>query len=299
MLRQALLGVAVLLAGVAAPAYGQDVKLQLKFKEGDKFYVEDVNKSKETVGLPAAGVTQTTENKVTSVTSFTIKKVTTESTEVEMKIESVEVQSNGTDGLLGKIMGKMKGATFTFTLTPDGKIKKFEGYKQWVKSVAGDDDDNSKFLKLFLSEDLFFNMVEKGFTFLPDKSVKKGETWTNESRIPFSSMGELKSKNTYTYDGRENNLDIIAVKQAMKYTPAKAGTEILDGVKITRADLKVENSRGKYFFDAAKGRPEKVEMAMTITGSLTVDVVGQQQQLDLTVVSTGTSRVLDKSPAKN
>jgi hypothetical protein len=297
MLRQALLGVIMLLATIAGPAYGQEVKLQLKFKEGDKFYVEDVNKSKETV--TAVGITQTTENKITSVTSFTVKKVTTDTTEVDMKIESVDVQSNGQDGLLGKVMGKMKGAVFTVTLAPDGKIKKFEGYKQWAKSVVGDDDEMSKFLGMLLSEDLFVNMVEKGFTFLPDKSVKKGDTWSNDSRIPFSFMGELKSKNTYTYDGKDKDLDVIAVKQSMKYTPPKAGTEILGGLaKITRADLKVNNASGKYFFDADKGRLEKVEMAMTVSGSLTIDV-GGQQQLDLNIVSNGTSRVLDKSPAKD
>ena len=297
MLRQASLGVIMLLATIAGPAYGQEVKLQLKFKEGDKFYVEDVNKSKETV--TAVGITQTTENKITSVTSFTVKKVTTDATEVDMKIESVDVQSNGQDGLLGKVMGKMKGAVFTVTLAPDGKIKKFEGYKQWAKSVVGDDDEMSKFLGMLLSEDLFVNMVEKGFTFLPDKSVKKGDTWSNDTRIPFSFMGELKSKNTYTYDGKEKDLDVIAIKQSMKYTPPKAGTEILGGLaKITRADLKVNNANGKYFFDADKGRLEKVEMAMTVSGSLTIDV-GGQQQLDLNIVSNGTSRVLDKSPAKD
>jgi hypothetical protein len=296
MLRQALLGVIVLLATVAGPAYGQEVKLQFKFKEGDKFYVEDVSKTKETVA--AVGVTQTTDNKVTTVTSYTIKKVTTDSTEVDMKIESVDIQSNSQDGLIGKIMGKMKSAAFTVTLAPDGKIKKFDGYKQWAKSVVGEDDDNAKFLGMLLSEDLFVNMVESGFAFLPDKSVKKGDTWSNDTRIPFSFMGELKSKNTYTYDGKEKDLDVIAIKQAMKYTPPKAGTEILGGLaKITRADLKVNNAHGKYFFDAAKGRLERVEMTMTVSGALTVDV-GGQQQLDLTIVSNGTSRVLDTKPGK-
>src|ERR1700677_835317 len=90
MLRHALL--AVLLAAAAGPVYAQEAKIQLKFKEGEKFYVEDVNKSKETISL--AGNTLSTESKVTSVTSFTVKKVNSDTTVVDMKIEWVDIQTN-------------------------------------------------------------------------------------------------------------------------------------------------------------------------------------------------------------
>jgi hypothetical protein len=295
MLRQTILGAAVLFATLAAPACGQEVKMQFKFKEGDKFYVEDVTKSKETIG--AGCIKQTSDNKVTMVTSFEVKKVTTDSCVLAMKVESVKVVSK--EALLGKIMEKLKGANFTVTLGNDGTVKGFEGYNDWVKSIAGDDDDQSKLLKSFLTESLFTNIIQNGFGFLPPKAVKKGDSWSNESKIPFSFLGEFKSKNTYTYEGKEGNLDVIAVKQQMKYTPPKAGTEIYGGaLKLTRADLKAENVQGKFLFDSAKGRLASAEVSMTVSGSLTVDVGGNQQQLDLSEESTGTSRVLEKNPAK-
>ncbi|HYV39000.1 MAG TPA: hypothetical protein VE988_25165, partial [Gemmataceae bacterium] len=82
MLRQALLGLAVLLAGAGAPAYAQEVKLQLKFKEGETFWVEDVVTSKTNISLSGIPVDKT-EQKITQVTSYTVKKVTAESVLME------------------------------------------------------------------------------------------------------------------------------------------------------------------------------------------------------------------------
>ena len=51
MPRLAQMAAVVLLTAVAAPAFGQEVQLQWKFKEGDKFYVEDVTAMKQSVAV--------------------------------------------------------------------------------------------------------------------------------------------------------------------------------------------------------------------------------------------------------
>src|SRR5438093_2888995 len=124
MLRQTFLGVTVLLAAVAAQAGTQDVKMQWKFKEGDKFYVEDISNSKQT--LMVLGQVQKVEEKTTTVTSYTIKKVTTDSVVMVMQFEHVDVRSDGPAGQFSKFMEKAKGIPFTVTMTHDGKVKKFE-----------------------------------------------------------------------------------------------------------------------------------------------------------------------------
>src|SRR5206468_2843496 len=103
MRRQALLAV-VLLAGVAAPAFGQDVELKWKFKEGDKFYVEDVTVMKQSVAVVGQVIKE--EQKTTTVTSYQIEKAGTAGIVVKMKIEGVDVRSDSPIGLYAKIMEK-------------------------------------------------------------------------------------------------------------------------------------------------------------------------------------------------
>jgi hypothetical protein len=297
MLRQTLLAVVALVAGVAAPAYGQEVELKWKFKEGEKFYVEDISNMKQTV--TALGQTQKVDQKTTTITSYTIKKVTTDSIEMVMKFENVEVKSDGPIGQFDKFMEKTKGVSFTVTMAPDGKVKRLEGFNEFAKQIVGDDEDTAKLLKMFINEEMFTKGVEQAFGFIPDKAVKPGDTWTRETKIPFGPLGDFKTNSTYTYNGNKDGRDEISVKQSMRYQAPKAGTEFAGLFKIVKGDLKADNARGKYFFDADKGRLTSAELAMTIRGSLTLDLNGMELTVDLNVEQTGTSRVLDRSPVKD
>src|SRR5262245_21652943 len=126
MLRQALVAVVILVVSAVAPAYAQEVKLQWKFKEGDTFWVEEVSSTKTTVSVAGTPLVKS-EEKTTSLTSFTVKKVAGDSVVVEMKKEDVVARSDSPLGeMTAKIAEKIKGATFTVTLTPSGKVTKFE-----------------------------------------------------------------------------------------------------------------------------------------------------------------------------
>jgi hypothetical protein len=299
MLRQAFLAGAVLLAAVAAPALGQEANLKWKFKEGDKFYVEDVTTMKETVNL--AGLDeQKAENKVTMVTSYSINKVTSEAVTAKMKIEHVAVKSDGKgSSMLGKFLKKFKDAEFTVTLTPEGSLKTFDGFKEVAKAIAGDDKDQAELLKMFINEESFSRLVEDGFACLPNKSVKKGDQWSRETKLPMPPFGEFKVNNNYTYGGKEDGKDIIAVKQSMRYVPPPKGTKILDLFTVVRSDMKAENAKGKYVFDGYNGRLVSFTMSQTFAGTLTLNFGGNELSVDLTVESDGTSKVYDKNPVDN
>ena len=87
MPRHALWATALLLAAAATPALGQEVDLKWKFKEGDKFYVEDVTAMKQSVAVVGQVIKE--EQKTTTVTSYQIEKVSAAGTTVKMKIEAV------------------------------------------------------------------------------------------------------------------------------------------------------------------------------------------------------------------
>jgi hypothetical protein len=290
------LGVVVLLASVAAPAYGQEVKLQWKFKEGAKFYVEDVQTTKTNVSVLGMQVKE--EGKTTMVTSYHIKKVGTDSIVMVQKIEDVEHKSQGgLGGATEKIFEKLKGATFTITMTPEGKVTNFEGYKEWAKKVAGDDDDVAKLVSMLFSEGFFKGSSEQSFGMTPKGPVKKGDTWKQEGVVPVGGIGDFKLVNEYTYLGKVEGGEKIGVKQSLTYTPPKGGD--FGGVfKIVKGILKSENAKGHMIFDADKGRLVSGNSSMVIRGALTVDFSGQNLELMLSVDQQTVTRVLDQNPVK-
>lgn len=297
MPRHALLGAIALWVATSAPLSAQEATLKWKFKDGDKFYVEDSMQMKQTVSV--LGQMQKVEQKSTTVTSYQILKVTTETITVKMKIEAVDVRSDAGISQFDKIMEKTKGAVFTVTIDPDGKVKKFEGFGEFAKKVGDGDEDVSKMLKQFITEDMFIQSIEQAFGFVPNKTVKKGDTWTRESKIPFGGIGEFKSSNTFTYNGKGDGGEMIGVKQNLSYIPPKAGTDFFGLFKIVKGNLKAENAKGTFVFDPEKGRLASGTSSMLIRGSLTLDLNGMEITVDVNVEQTGVSRVHDKNPIKD
>jgi len=296
MLRQLLLGVVIL--GAAAPAYGQEVKLRWKFKEGDKFYVEDVQTTKTDVSVLGQQIKE--EAKTTTVTSYTVKSVKSDSIVLVQKIESVDSRSQGgLGGSTEKIKEKMKGATFTVTITPDGKVTKFEGYQEFAKKLTDGDDEMSKLLGMFFSEELFKSSAEQSFNMLPDNPVKQGDTWTREGKMPVPGLGDFKLTSKYTYEGKGEGGEKIKARQDLMYVVPKGGGDIGGIMKIVKGDLKAENGKGHFLFDPEKGRLVKGEMNLFIKGRLTVEFGGQNIDISLTTDQTTVTRVLDKNPAKD
>jgi hypothetical protein len=293
MLRHALLFVVVVLA---APVYGQEVQLKLKFKEGEKFWVEDVTTTKQTV--TTLGQAIMSEEKTTMLTSYTVKKVTADAIVLDMKIEDVQVKTEaGLGGELSKILEKTKNSAFTVTLAPDGKVTKFEGFAEVAKKLTGGDDAAAQLIKDLVNEEIFTKGIEQAFSFLPDKSVKKGDTWTRDTKYPGGPLGDFKASNTYTYNGKGDGGEEIAVKQSLQYVAPKGGV-VAGLAKVVRGDLKGDQAGGTFIFDADKGRLVSASTAMRISGSLTLDIGGQQAQVDLVMDSKGTSKVHGKNPNK-
>jgi len=293
MFRKACVGVLLVFGGMTVPAYGQ-VKMEWKFNEGDKFYVEDVSTMKQKIEFMGKGFDQTL--KTTMVTSYTVKKKTGSDVVLEQKIEGVDVKSmGGLGGDMDKMMEKLKGATFTITLGKDGKITKFEGYDAFIKNLTEGNEEAAKFVKLMLTEDVLKKSSEEAFGFLPDKAVSKGDSWKREATIPFGPLGSFKAASEYTYQGKEDNSEKIGLKSQLTYTPPKADAGF--GLfKIVKGNLKSEGARGTLIFDTAKGRLVRYSMAMVFRGSLTMDIMGNMVDMDVTIDQNSNSRVLNRNP---
>jgi len=290
----------VLLGGLTAPAFGQ-VKIEWKFKEGDKFYVEEVSNVKSSFQIMGNNIDQT--QKTTTIASYTIKKSTDKEVVMEQKIESVKTKVEGgfggEAGGLDKIMEKMEGAKFTITMDPStGKVTKFEGYKELIKAITEGMEEAGKFVELLLTEDTLKKGSEDAFGFLPSKAVDKGDTWKIESTMPLGPFGNFKKNATYTYDGKDDKGEKIGYKLAMTYTAPKGDGAAGLPFKITKGNLKTDNAKGTILFDAEKGRLVSNTVTMRFGGSLTMDVMGNELTIEMTMDQSSTSRVLNRAPKK-
>jgi hypothetical protein len=293
MIRSSRLVVLVVSATVALPAYGQ-VMLAWKFKEGDKFYVEDVSTMKQKIGFMGMGFEQS--NKTTMVTSYTVTRKVGDEVTLVQKIEGVDVKSQGgLGGDLDKMMEKLKGATFTLTLGPRGKIERFEGYAEFIKKIAGRNEEAARMVKLMVTEAVLKRGAEEMFGFLPEMPLGKGDRWKRESTIPFGQLGSLKALSEYTYDGPEKDGEAISVKSTLTYSTPK-GDAGFGVVKITKGNLKSEGGRGSLVFDMDKGRRVRQSLAMVFRGSLTMDIMGNAVDMDVHIDQSSNSRTLSRNP---
>jgi len=295
MLRRTWWGVVLVLLGVAAPAQAQ-VKLEWKFKKGETYYVENKTDLKQTIDVMGMSVKQDMTN--TTLASFAVKDVSESNVVLEQKILDVKVKSSG--GLGGgadKMTEKMKGAVFTITMSPNGKISKFEGYEDLIKRIAAENEEAGKLVKLMLTEETMKKGAEEAFGFLPNKAVDKGEKWKSSLTVPMGPIGTFKAENSYTYQGKSADGDEIAVAASMTYMPPKGDGGDLP-FKVVKGDLKSEGAKGTIIFDREKGRMVRYTMNMVLKGSLTMEVQGNQIQMDMVQDQKSTIRVLDKPPSE-
>ncbi len=300
MSRKSWVGVVLVFGVLAAPVRAQDgVKLEWKFNKGDKFYVEDVATLKQKIEIMGKTIDQTV--KTTMVTSYTVKDKTDDGVVLEQKFEDVVVKAQGgIGGDLDKYMEKLKGGVFTLTLGKGGKITKFEGYEAFIKKLTegAGAEDAGKFVRLLLSEDLLRKGAEEAFSFLPAEPVKKGETWKRESTQSFGPLGSFKLTNEYTLQGKEDGEAKLALKAGLTYILPKGDGGFAGLFKVTRGNLKGEGARGTLYFDTEKGRLVRYNMSMIIRGTLTLDVMGNNIDMEITMDQSSNSRVLTRNPAQ-
>jgi len=294
MLRRACGAALLVLVGLAMPAYSQ-ATLEWKFKEGDKFYVEEINDVKQNITIIGKDIKQNT--KITIISSYAIKSVKGSEISVEQKMETVDVKSSG-DGLGGqmdKVMEKLQGATFQFTLK-NGKISNLKGYDDFIKKLADGDEMAGKFAKMLMSEETVKKGIDDLFGGLPNKSSSPGDTWSQDATIPFGPLGSFKTTKDFTYKDKDKDGAIITYKSKMSYIPPKGDGAFGGILKIVKGNLKSENAKGTLVFDPEKGRLVRGSFSMVTRGTMTVEVMGNQLDLEISADQTTTTRVLSKNP---
>jgi hypothetical protein len=287
--------VAGLLLAAVLPA-GARAALEWKFKDGEKFYIEAVTDTKQTVTVGDKATTSS--SKFTTVSSFVVKKAG-DGYSVEQTIEGVKVTSSKPDdptlGVRSRFANQLKGATFRFTITPTGKVtsKTIDGYDDLIQKLTGGNKDNEKEVRARMPEDAFKEELNSIFGFLPEKSAttwKRAETLT----LPW---GTLKGDAEYTYKGNKGkDGEEITVSRDWKLELAKDAT---GGVKVTKGNVKIDKAEGTIHFDPAAGRLINNTQTMHVAGKLTIlDAFMKEFTFDIDQTTTRTLRRLEENPLK-
>jgi hypothetical protein len=294
MRRRSLLGlVTLLLLAASAPAD----EIAWKFKEGDVFFALETVEMK--MEMSFLGNTQPMESKTAVVSKMTVKKTNPDGSVVlERRIEQQKTEASMPMPFdVDELDKKMEGATFTITLSPKFELTKIEGYADFIKRLVGDDEIVGPFIKASLTEDTIKRSLEELFLFVPGKAVSAGDKWERKSKVPMGPMGTLLLQTNYQYDGKDGGLDKISYESALKYEAPK-DTEANPAMpfKLVKGDMKAEKAKGVIKFDSAKGRMAENQGTVNLDMKLTMDVNGQEIEMELRQEQKSTYKVSDARP---
>jgi hypothetical protein len=142
-------------------------------------------------------------------------------------------------------------------------------------------------------------MADSVLAAVPGKEVKKGESWSRESKLSMGPIGTYVTIVKYTPEGTEGRLDRIKADGTMRYeAPPKGPAGVALPFKVKQSDLKGSVS-GTVLFNRAKGRVERSDMVTKVEGKLTVEIGGTETAVDLTQTVKTTVQTTDTNPAQS
>jgi hypothetical protein len=95
-------------------------------------------------------------------------------------------------------------------------------------------------------------------------------------------------------DGKE--LDKMEATSTLTYSSPKAGAQA-GMFQISKGNLTADTAKATYWFDRQAGRLARMERQLSVKGTLTASVMGQEMPIGMEGDQTWKSRVTDKAPA--
>jgi hypothetical protein len=305
----------VALVVLTAPAWSQDSdNLKWKFEKGKTFYQEMTTDTKQEMDVMGMKINQT--QKQTFYLSWTpVEQAADGNWTIKQKIEGVkmDIQIGGNSisydstkdaaaaNPLADFFKALVGTEFKLTIDPQMKVTKIEGRDEFIKKLQQANPQMETLLKTILSDDALKQMSDPAFGVVPNKPVKKGETWEKKTTLNMGPIGKYDSTYKYTDEGRDEkdkNLVKIKVDTSLKYVPPDAGVSGGLPFRIVKANLDSKEATGTILFDTSKGRVSSSNLNLKLEGQLDIDISGMTSQVKLTQTQTTTVKTTDENPVK-
>lgn len=311
--------VALLVAfvGFVVPALAQEkdkdkpVNLAWKFEKDKTFYQELTTDTTQDMKVMGMDVKQ--KQKQTFYFSWTPLEQKDKDWIIRQRIEGVkmEIQIGGNsisfdsqnpgagNNPLSEFFKALIGSEFKLTVGPDMRVSKVEGRKEFLDKLVATNQQMKPLLDQILSEDALKQMADPTFAILPNKDVKKGDTWEFKAKLNLGPIGSYDTTYTYKYEGPEKELEKIGITAALKYQPPAqdAGQGGLP-FRIKDAKLESKNATGTAFFDPKEGRVDSSEMNLTLEGTLDIEIGGMTSKVELKQTQRTTVKTTKDNPIK-
>jgi hypothetical protein len=299
------------LLGPARAADDGPVRLEWKFEANKTFYqtmTTDTTQKMKVMGMQVdqaqnqTFVFRWTALERTADGAWTVRqKIEAVKMHIEIGGNTIEYDSINPkkgDNPLADFFKALVGAEFKMKIDKDLRVTKIEGRDEFVKKLSEVIPAMKPLLEQILSDDALKQMSDPTFAAVPNKEVRKGETWMKESKLSMGPIGTYSTKYTYTYNGADGDRAKIGVKAKMTYAaPEKKGGDALP-FKIVKAELKASDASGTLLFDTRKGRVEKSDMKLKLTSTMTIEIGGMETEVDLDQAQTTTVATSDENPVK-
>lgn len=280
------------------PAKAQ-VRLRWRYKEGTKQVTQLETKTHQILTIGTADVE--TKNEAFIRTEATVGKRKPDGTlRVVTRVETMQVDTTLPGGItqsfssadpnkkavneqlepLLKLYRAMLKAHTTLVLNKDNNLKAVEVDKKALKDLGEGE-------KQLFEPETIKKAAQQEFAELPDRAVKKGDTWKRESETHLPGGQTLRFTTVYKYAGevkqKGQTLDKITFSST-KVTYAQVPAADAP-VVVTRSNLKIKESKGVLLFDRARGEVFQRKEKVRIEGDLTLEIRNKERpaKLDLTI----------------
>jgi hypothetical protein len=308
----AALAAAVLIStcASAAPApLDRSVRLEWRFVANKPFYQKTVSETSQKVTVSGNEVAIT--QKHTLLYRWTpVRRLADGSWLVKQKVQSLQFDldmggskitydsTKGGENPLADFFKSWLDTELTLTISPHRTITRVEGHKALLEKAAKADPQTKGLLESMLSENALKETARTLFGGLPGKPVKPGDRWVKESKTELPGMGGYLHRTQYVFEGpdADKKLARVAVTDKLKHIAADStkGGEL--PFKVAGSEFKKAEATGTIWINLSKGRTERSQMTMRLSGRMTIEIGGQKTDIDIDQTNKTTMTISDVSP---
>ena len=263
----------------------KELQLKYVFKKGDSY--EWNQAVMQTQNIAVAG--QEIKNEIGTKGAMLIKivevsgsnaKFEAEYTSISMKVKSMQgdmaMDSEGdTTNVLNKIVNKMKGKKFTFTLSKFGVVESIDNIENLWSGLSKVTDVMATQMKPQIEKSFgkteFKRSIESSLVFYTDQKVQAGSTW--KQKIAGASELPLQTDNVWTLESVTEPNGIVVSDGVISTTDTTKVIPMMGAFKAT-ANLKGRQVT-KYTISLAHGWPQSCKSYSEIQGKMMLLAGGQ------------------------
>ncbi|MCE9528270.1 MAG: hypothetical protein K8R36_19685 [Planctomycetales bacterium] len=282
---------------VGSVAFGQ-VTITRKFNEGESYKTRTTSKTTQKLTIAGQDGGTTSNTVIEQKTSIGQKDadgklpITVETSVLSAEIGlpgGVKIKFDGKNPdakidaggspiaelVLDKLKANAKMST-TIVMAKDNTVAEVQG----VKAESGVSTDDIK--------DEFAQQLK----LLPNKPLKKGDTWEEAVKVNLGQGQIFTLKRKFTFEGEATKSTVDSTRKVLKITSVDSAVtfSVKEGgapFKVSKSELKVDESKNVNLFDPEVGRTIESSSVLRVSGkiALSVNNMDLPGDLDLTLSS--------------